>query len=416
MDETVIPGTNDAVVIGAGLAGLAAALLLAQRGRCVVVLDGGVPGGRARSDTIAGHPVNRGPRAVYDHGDAARVLRGLGVSWTGHPPSTAVGWLRVGGDVVPMPSGTGKALLSRMLSVRDKVALGRFLGSLGKADPPVDVSAHDWFVDRGLSGRALDMVQMLTRVSTYSGDLTRLSADAAVAQLQLGLRGVTYVDGGWQSLVDDLGARCARGGVRIEHHRPVLGLAGGPGAWRVELSDGVVGAAAVVIAAGGPAEARRLLRTDPWGDLGPAVTAACLDVVVPSGGEAGAPVLFSLDDPLYLSRHTPSVVHVARYGARSADEDRAELMAHAAVAGLDVDGATSRFLARMVVAHTAPSPAHGGLPGRPSVDVPGWEGVTVAGDWVGGGGMLADAALASASEAAASAERTIAGAAHCRVR
>jgi hypothetical protein len=46
-----------------------------------------------------------------------------------------------------------------------------------------------------------------------------------------------------------------------------------------------------------------------------------------------------------------------------------------------------------------PSAAHGGLGGRPDVEVPELPGVFIAGDWVGTEGLLADAAVASAARA-----------------
>ena len=327
------------------------------------------------------------------------VLESLGVRWTGRPPATGAGRLRVGDDVVPMPGSTLRAITSRVLSSREKLALGRFLGSLGKRPVASSVSAIDWLAD-SLSGRALDFVRTLTTVGTYCSDLTLLSADAASSQLALALRGVTYIDGGWQVLVDGLADACRTAGGSVVEHCPVVSVTDTPGGWRLSTGMGEMSARSVVLAAGGPAEAGRVLgRDDLWPDLGPNVTAACLDLdlAVPPP----VPVLFSLDDPLYLSQHSDTVVHVMRYGVRSADADRAELAAHAALAGVNVDDArASRFLARMVVAHTAPSPTADGLAGRPGVAVQEMPGVYVAGDWVGDSGLIADASLASASAAA----------------
>ncbi len=56
---------------------------------------------------------------------------------------------------------------------------------------------------------------------------------------------------------------------------------------------------------------------------------------------------------------------------------------------------TSRFLAHLTVAGALPRAATGGLAGRPTVVDTGVPGVTMAGDWVGPDGLLADAALAS---------------------
>jgi hypothetical protein len=52
----------------------------------------------------------------------------------------------------------------------------------------------------------------------------------------------------------------------------------------------------------------------------------------------------------------------------------------------------------MTVANDLPRAADGGLPGRVPVALA--ENIFLAGDWVGGEGMLADAAAASAAEAA----------------
>jgi hypothetical protein len=76
----------------------------------------------------------------------------------------------------------------------------------------------------------------------------------------------------------------------------------------------------------------------------------------------------------------------------------------AAAVGIDATMiVTERFLARMNVAWTVPTPSRGGLPGRPSVAVPDHDGAFVAGDWVGPVGLLSDAAAASAVSAAGAA-------------
>jgi hypothetical protein len=68
-----------------------------------------------------------------------------------------------------------------------------------------------------------------------------------------------------------------------------------------------------------------------------------------------------------------------------------------------------RFLHKMVVSHSLPRPG-AGLAGRPSVAIDDQPGLFVAGDWVGGHGLLADASLSSGS-AAGQAAAAAAGAA-----
>lgn len=85
MDETV--------VVGGGVAGLAAATLLARAGRRVVVREAaGVLGGRARSEVRPdGFVRNLGPHALYLGGAGARVLRDLGIDLPGGAPRIAGG-------------------------------------------------------------------------------------------------------------------------------------------------------------------------------------------------------------------------------------------------------------------------------------------------------------------------------------
>jgi glycine/D-amino acid oxidase-like deaminating enzyme len=98
---------------------------------------------------------------------------------------------------------------------------------------------------------------MFIRVSTYVADLERLPADLAISQLRMGLfRGVSYLDGGWVSLVEGLTLAASAAGAKIRTHQPATGISAAPGGWRVALSSGeVLPASAVVIAAGGPSTA-----------------------------------------------------------------------------------------------------------------------------------------------------------------
>jgi phytoene dehydrogenase-like protein len=381
------------VVIGAGLAGLTAAATAARAGKAVVVVEAGTVGGRARTDERNGYRFNQGPHALWRGGEAWRILRDLGVPHPGHrPPVRGARVVRDGGLVRP-PVGTIGALVARLLTASAAKWAGR--------------SAEEWIESLGGSRDLSDLARLLIRVTTYVTDLAAMPADFAISRMKGARRGVSYLDEGFGSLAEGLSAAASTAGATISEHRSAAGISAVRDGWEVALASGeVLPAAAVVIAAGGPATARKLLPVDPgWPELGPPVTAACLDLGL--RGPYPSSVL-SLDQPLYLERHCPpgelapaggSVVHVMRYGARNAGLDRDELHRFAALAGI-TDGqiVEERFLEVHVVTHVLPGPEDG-LAGRPPVAVPGDAGLYLAGDWVGSSGWLSDAAMASGRRA-----------------
>lgn len=236
---------------------------------------------------------------------------------------------------------------------------------------------------------------MLVRTTTYANRPDELSADAAIAMLQVGLGpGVRYLEGGWDRLVDAL---AARPGVRIDAGSPVRGLPD---------------AAAVIVAAGGPANAVSLAGVDRALAVGPAAEVSCLDVGI--RGEPRHTLAFGVDVPFYASLHSGpggrapegcSSVAVAEYLGAGVEPSRARLEAHATHMGVDAERiVTQRYLHRMVACTAIPVVAHGGLSGRPRIDAlaraADRAGLFVAGDWVGPEGHLADAVFASARAAA----------------
>jgi hypothetical protein len=233
-------------------------------------------------------------------------------------------------------------------------------------------------------------------VATYVNAPDTLSAEVAVLQLQRSIAaGVRYLDGGWASLVTQLTAVVEQSGGRIER-----------GAVVEQLPD----AAAVILAAGGPLVATRLAGRSF--DAGPPSEVSVLDLAL-----AGPPrrrFVLGVDVPMYLSDHgfmrhmSPpgrGSVSLGQYlapaGGPGADPDRASLRAFAVEAGIAPDSIVEeRYLHRMTTVSAIATAEGGGLVGRASVAVPDRPGLFLAGDWVGRGGHLADAVLASAAEAA----------------
>lgn len=392
----------DVIVIGGGLAGLAAAATAAQGGASVVVLEAHQPGGRAQTTERDGFVFNRGIHALFMGGPGSAVLDTLGVRVVGSAPPLDRYMLLADGAQHVLPLGPESLAQTTYLDASDKAQVAELFGRLPTLDPHAlaGQSIGSWLADCELRPRVDALLKALFRLSTYAADLDQLSADAAIAHQQVAARyGVHYLDGGWSQLVNALRSRVdVRTGIAV---RAIVADTTGAA---VETNDATLTTRSVVIATGTPQAARALLPEDPgWGELGDPVTAACLDVGVnrvPSPG-----YVVSLDAPLYGTTQSPparqappgaAVVGVIRYGARAADVDRPTLVSHLKQIGVDDDDiVTQRFLARMVVSSTMPRTATGGLRGRPLVTASGLPRVFLAGDWVGPDGLLSDAALAS---------------------
>jgi phytoene dehydrogenase-like protein len=380
------------VVVGAGLAGLAAGATAARAGARVIILESGQAGGRARTAKREGFRFNEGPHALYQHGPGTRVLSRLGVTTHGHAPPLRKAQALIAGTPQPFPAAeNAQALAQVAAAIPDEWA---------------GASTAEWIDSGGFWGEAAMLTAATARLTTYVADLDRLPASLAITQIQIALRGTSYLEGGWQQLVRGLAAAARGAGAEIRQHNRVEQLAGRPGAWEVHTTSGVLRAAAVVIAVGRPGATGRLLPAGPqWDAPGPPVMAACLALGV---RRPDVWFVLGIDQPLYMSSHAPpgdlapagcGLVHLMRYGATTPTADRDELWSLAAAAGIRRDEVVvDRFLPRMKVTHHLPSPRQG-LTGRPPVAVAGSPGVFIAGDWVGSEGWLADCSLTSGERA-----------------
>jgi phytoene dehydrogenase-like protein len=418
----------DVAIVGGGPSGLATAARLAREGARVTVLErAGALGGRAASHREEGFTLNQGAHALYLGGPAARTLAELGVAWTGTPPRSPWFFCESDGELHTMPTTTMGLLKTSLLGFGDKIALGRALGGLSIDSRLFSMPAADWIAKVATSARARAFLSALVRVSTYTADLELLSAGAALKQLaNVRRNGVTYVDGGWLSIVDGLARAAKEAGATIITNATPTRIAREGERWRIEVSgtDGLL-AGALVLAVGPRAahalipESKELARI-----AGAAIPAhaACLDVALSSLPNPHHHFTLGLDRADYLSLHSAfakiapeggAVLHVARYLRRGEGEGddaarvRGELesLLSRAQPGWEMHATCTRFLPRMVVSNAIPLAANGGKRADHAIaDAPS---LFACGDWVGDEGMLLDAALESAAHTASLArERT----------
>jgi len=411
-------GTGAAVVVGGGLAGLAAAVELARAGVPVTLVEKArAPGGRAVTEDVAGgYRLNLGPHALYRGGPAARALAALGIAPAGGVPSARGLFAWDAGRLAVLPSGALSFLRTRLLGAGAKLEAAALLARIGAVDAAAldDTTVSAWVERAARRPSVRALLHALVRVATYANDPGRMSAGAAVRQLQLVTRhSVLYLDGGWQVLVEALRTAALAAGARILTGARAVRVAPGR---TVTLEDGTALPAAAAILATPPAEAAALTGSatlQAWAADALPVRAACLTVALSRLPVPGRLFALGIDRPLYVSVHSATarlapeggaLIHAAHYlGDAPAPDGAGELesLLDALQPGWRDVLVERRFLPHLTVTHALVRADRAGLAGRPGPAVPGLPGVFVAGDWVGPEGMLADTALSSARAAAA---------------
>lgn len=410
----------DVAVIGGGLAGLTAALIAGRAGRSVIVFEKGPhAGGRATTQNVDGFHFNQGPHALYRGGHAIEILWDLGINYFGGRATHEGSWVLRGNEKFPMP-GTPEALQNTKLfadeSRQEAFAMFAKLTSPSPTEGLNGMTVREWFGRQFRHDDVRAYFEGTFRLATYCNDPDIQGASAAAAQAAMGMQGVDYLDGGWQSLVDRLRDAALAAGVRIETRSEVKGVRCDGDGVTIRLANDDYFEARTAIITANPAATARMVNGGKvqslirWAEDATPIYATCLDIALRRLPSPEHQFAIGLDRPLYYSVHTRSarlapdggaVIQLAKYLAssdnESADNIREELEAvlDRMQPGWRDELVAKRFLPRMLVANAVVTPA-----GRPGPVVPEHPNLFVAGDWVGPHGMLADTSLASARDAA----------------
>jgi phytoene dehydrogenase-like protein len=417
-------------VVGGGLAGLSAAVYLARSGKRVTLLEkASALGGRAQTRSEGGFHLNLGPHALYVAGAGSAILRELGISFRGGRPNASGGHAIYGGRKHALPGGFVSLLSTGLLGLGEKLELARVLSAVGNWNAAEwhERSVAEWLAAIARKERVRSLLGALVRLTTYVNDEERLSAGVAISQLQLALaKNVTYIDGGWQTLVDGLAKAAIDAGVVVRTSAKVASVARGDRVTGIDVEGGELLRSEAVVLATAPDVAAALVGA--WSPALAAyavgatpVRAACLDLTLERLPETRSTFALGVDAPLYFSVHSAigrlaprgkALIHVAKYlkttaaGGEGRNEGSSDVRAELeALTDLVQPGwrdavVEARFLPKMTVAEALPAATGGGAISRPSVRSTDVDGLYFAGDWVGEEGWLADASFATARAAA----------------
>ncbi|MFI1828747.1 hydroxysqualene dehydroxylase HpnE [Streptomyces sp. NPDC020412] len=267
--------THDAVVVGGGIAGVTAALQLADAGTRVTLLEGRPRlGGLAFSFQRGGLTVDNGQHVYLRCCTAYRwFLERIGgahlapvqdrmdvpVLDVGRPGRARLGRLRRTDLPVPLHLAASLATYPH-LSPAERVSVGRAalaLGRLDPADPALDgIDFATWLVRHGQSKRTIEALWDLVGVATLNATAPDTSMGLAAMVFKTGLlsdRGAADI--GWSrvplgELHDTLATKALEAaGVRVLTSTRVRETArDGHGRWQVRTDTDVLDADAVVLA------------------------------------------------------------------------------------------------------------------------------------------------------------------------
>jgi len=262
----------DLTIVGAGVAGLTAAIEAAERGWRVTVAEAhSRPGGRARS-LAAPFRANDGPHAIYVDGPW----------WT---------WLERRGLTPPIVEAPRPTSLTGATLVRTGGRLGPWPAELSQAiaalpaEAPAGESFRAWLL-RHVDAKTAEAIVGVVFIPTFDHDPGRLSAAFAHQRLRRALAGgARYVAGGWSTLVGLLAERAGRLGAQLRTQARVPAVPAGP-----------------TILATSLAAARQLTgdRSLTW----PSARLATVDLGLRADGGPGWFRVIDLDDRIYAARYS----------------------------------------------------------------------------------------------------------------
>jgi oxygen-dependent protoporphyrinogen oxidase len=284
----------DVVVVGGGIAGLAAAYSLANAGIAVTVLDAGKqPGGKLRTSDVAGIAVDEGAEAyLLRRPEATDLVNAVGLGETIVVPRTLKASVWARGELRPMPERTVMGLPSDPGSLRGVLSASEVARARADAWLPGHPPGQDQDVAVGVWARKRFGPAVVDRLidpmlgGVYAGSADVLSLAATLPQLprdeRSGLSAArravaaapasdlpvfATIPSGLGTLPAVLAGAIKDAGGKVMSRRTVREIVRTPTGWRVvhgpTNDERFIDAAAVVVATPSSAAARLLAAVVP---------------------------------------------------------------------------------------------------------------------------------------------------------
>ncbi|KKI89540.1 FAD-dependent pyridine nucleotide-disulfide oxidoreductase [Bacillus sp. SA1-12] len=216
----------DVIIIGGGLAGFTAANYLAKKDLSVLLLEkDNTVGGRAKTNRIKGKYFNLGPHALYNKGKAMSILEELDINLYGNSPSLA--GILIENDIeYTAPFHFFSAMSTNLLNWKERIEWAAVLTKTThlNTDLLAEHTFEQWVKEMTNSKKVQSLLFVLGRLVSYCHAPEQTSAKIIVANLKSALGGVRYIDGGWQTIIDQLHNKAVISGIQVQSNTVVKQL------------------------------------------------------------------------------------------------------------------------------------------------------------------------------------------------
>lgn len=399
-------------VVGAGIAGLVAALELEKAGLDVSVFEkSSAPGGRAKTTTRDSFYMNLGPHALYNMGSLSKYLAANSIELSGSYPTGRRSAAIYGDKIADLPVDLKHLVRTDYLNIFEKFEYAKFFSEVAKIDTQrlMSLTITDWLNENFKSRKVRQTIEAFIRLSTYGNNPHIFSAGAALKQLQIGLQGVRYLDGGWQSITEAL-IRKLGSSVQLHFNSSVSALIPQTKGTVLTVNNNEEYFDASILCVP-PHVVNTLLPGMIAANAIPSY-AICLDVCLKKLPNPDTTFALGIDEPVYYSVHSTAahlapagsaMVHVAYYSGSNksepSQEARLEKLLDQLQPGWREQLVFKRFLPHMAASFGTPLARLAGTPGLESPVIPELENVYICGDFVGKEFQLVDCATQSALDA-----------------